>query len=336
MAEAARSVGERHIERLVSGIPALADAVSRLGERPGIGERAMVYIRSIWPDALPSELGSSRSDFVLAEQAENCHGTCPGVQRCPNKGFRPSASCEPFGEGGRVFVVRWGRCNARTVMDAKAVAEKALACARVPERLKHCTFSTYRTASLAPDVLKAKGMSMAALEDGNSLILAGSSGVGKTHLAAAMVNGRVESGKAALFISVPELLDDLRKAISSGKSSDAMDAVKKSEFLAMDDLGAERLTEWVGERLYMIVNHRYLNGLQTIITTNSENAAELVLRLGDQGERIVSRLVEMGAWCGIKAEDYRFMRKTAEEKGPGKAKRAGSPTMQPAMADIPF
>jgi hypothetical protein len=178
MAEAARSVGERHIERLVSGIPALADAVSRLGERPGIGERAMVYIRSIWPDALPSELGSSRSDFVLAEQAENCHGTCPGVQRCPNKGFRPSASCEQFGEGGRVFVVRWGRCKARTVMDAKAVAEKALACARVPERLKHCTFSTYRTASLAPDVLKAKGMSMAALEDGNSLILAGSSGVG--------------------------------------------------------------------------------------------------------------------------------------------------------------
>lgn len=336
MAQAARGMGERRIESLMSGIPRHADADAPLNGTPAVGERAMAYVRSIWPDALPGELSSSRADFLLAEQAEACHEKCPGVRRCPNKGFRPSALCEPGGDGRKLFLVRWGRCNARAAMDSMASAERALACARLPERLRHCTFSTYLTTNLAGDILKAKGMAMAALSDGNSLILAGSSGVGKTHLAAAMVNGRIESGKAALFISVPELLDDLRKAISTGRSTDAMDTVKKSEFLALDDLGAERLTEWVGERLYMIVNHRYLNGLQTVITTNSENAAELVLRLGDQGQRIVSRLVEIGTWCGIRAEDFRFMRKVAEEKGSGQAKRTVKPIAQPAMAEIPF
>lgn len=328
-------MGERHIESILSGIPAMAAAASSLKQRPSTDERALRYIRNIWPDARDAEICSSLRDFVLAEEAESCHQNCPGVKRCPNKGFRPDALCEPYGEGRRVFVVRWPRCGFKAVQDSQTAAERALAGARLPERLKGCTITAYRTAGLSPDIMKAKGMAMAALADGNSLILAGSSGVGKTHLAAAIVNGRIESGKPALFMSVPEFLDDLRKAISSGKGTDAMDAVKKSECLVLDDLGAERLTDWVGERLYLVVNHRYMHRLQTVITTNSANAAELVTRLGDQGERIVSRLVEMGTWCGIAAEDYRFMRKT-DERQAGKAGRASKPLPEPAMADIPF
>lgn len=328
-------MGERHVESILSAIPAMSSAMQRLQGRPSTDERAMRYIRSIWPDARTGEICSSLRDFVLAEEAETCHQNCPGVKRCPNKGFRPNALCEPYGEGGRVFVVRWPRCGTRAVQDSQAAAERALAGARLPERLKGCTMAAYRTAGLSPDIMKAKGMALAALADGNSLILAGSSGVGKTHLAAAIVNGRIEGGKPALFMSVPEFLDDLRKAISSGKGTDAMDAVKKSECLVLDDLGAERLTEWVAERLYMVVNHRYLHRLQTVITTNSANAVELVTRLGDQGERIVSRLVEMGTWCGIAAEDYRFMR-MVDERQAGKAGRAGKSAIQPVMADIPF
>jgi DNA replication protein DnaC len=336
MAETARGVGERRIDAVILEMPALSAALDRTRARPSTEEQALAYIRSIWPDALLGERCSSIRDFVLAEQAEVCHETCPGVKRCPNRGFRPTALCEPLGDGRRTFVVRWGLCSVRAVQDSQANAEKILQGARLPDRLKRCTFATYLTSKLAPDVLKAKGMALATIAEGNSLILAGSNGVGKTHLAAAMVNDRVESGRSALFISVPELLDDLRKAIASGRSTDAMDTVKKAEFLVMDDLGAERLTEWVGERLYMIVNHRYLSQLQTVITTNAENAADLVGRLGEQGERIVSRLVEMGAWCGVSAEDYRFMRK-APESGRGKPSRQGTDSKrQEVLADIPF
>lgn len=344
MAEAARGLGERRIEDIgtvMGRIPALTEARKRLATLPGMEERALKAVRSIWPEARPHELHSPHRDFLLAAEAENCHLTCGGVKNCPNRGFRPGAFCEPYGEGGRIYVVRWSKCGTRCSADTQAAAERALKSARLPERLRGCTFDTYRTVGLASDILKAKGMALAAISDGNSLVFAGGSGVGKTHLAAGMVNARIVSGKTALFIPVPELLDDLRKAISTGKGSEAMDAVKKAEFLSLDDLGAERLTDWVAERLYMIVNHRYLHRLQTIVTTNSPSPMDLLKKLGEQGERIVSRLGEMGTWCGISAEDYRFIRSDApvsategsRSRGSGKQKDSAR---QAVMADIPF
>ncbi len=332
MGEASRSLGEKRVGDFISIIPALAEARLRISSRPTTEQRSLKYVQGIWPEAEPWQLHSSQRDFILAEEAENCHLTCPGVKRCPNKGLRPGAFCEPYGDGGRIYVVRWGKCGARSSADLQASAERALQSARLPERLLGCTFDSYRTMGLSPDILKAKGMAMAALSDGNSLLISGGNGVGKTHLAAAMVNARVNSGKSALFVPVPDLLDDLRSAVSAGKGNGAMDAVKKAEFLAMDDLGAERITDWVGERLYMIVNHRYLNRLQTVITTNAENIVDLISRLGDQGQRIVSRLGEMGTWCGICAEDYRFARD--ERTKAGRQNRGN--VRQEVLADIPF
>ena len=332
MGEASRSLGEKRIGDVMTAIPALAEARVRISSQPALEIKALKYVQGIWPEAEPWQLHSPHRDFILAEGAENCHLTCSGVKSCPHKGLRPGAYCEPYGDGGRIYVVRWGNCGARSSADLQASAERALKSARLPERLVGCTFETYRTAGLSQDILKAKGMALAAVSDGNSLILSGGSGVGKTHLAAAMVNARVNSGKSALFVPVPDLLDDLRSAVSTGKGSGAMDAVKKAEFLALDDLGAERLTEWVGERLYMIVNHRYLNRLQTVITTNAENIVDLVSRLGDQGQRIVSRLGEMGAWCGICAEDYRFGREGKNKTG----RQIRGNVRQKVLADIPF
>lgn len=120
-----------------------------------------------------------------------------------------------------------------------------------------------------------------------------------------------------------------------------MAALKKAPFLVLDDLGAERLTDWAAERLYLVVNHRYLHRLQTVATTNAKGAMDLVARLGDQGQRIVSRLGEMGTWCGITAEDYRFLPRGETAPVPAGSRPRGNgkhrdSDRQAVMADIPF
>ena len=78
-----------------------------------------------------------------------------------------------------------------------------------------------------------------------------------------------------------------------------------------------------------------------VATTNAKGAMDLVARLGDQGQRVVSRLGEMGTWCGITAEDYRFLPKGEAAPGPagsilkGNGKHRDS-DRQAVMADIPF
>jgi DNA replication protein DnaC len=72
--------------------------------------------------------------------------------------------------------------------------------------------------------------------------------------------------------------------------------------LILDDLGAEKISDWVREQLYIIINRRYENMLPTIVTTNC-TTAELVERLG---ERTVSRLIEMTDAYKITTDDYRL------------------------------
>ena len=91
--------------------------------------------------------------------------------------------------------------------------------------------------------------------------------------------------------------------------------MKEADFLVLDDLDAERMTEWVGEQLFAIINHRYNEKLQTVITSNHspddivEHMAT-VNRDGDivddmQGKRIVSRIFGMCEVIRLGGEDYR-------------------------------
>ncbi len=102
------------------------------------------------------------------------------------------------------------------------------------------------------------------------LVFFGKYGCGKTHLAAAIANRRVEQGYPALFVVVPDLLDHLRAAFSpqSNVSYDQrFEEVRASPLLILDDLGTESATPWAREKLYQIVNHRYAARLPTVITT---------------------------------------------------------------------
>jgi DNA replication protein DnaC len=102
------------------------------------------------------------------------------------------------------------------------------------------------------------------------LIFTGAYGVGKTHLAAAIANERVRLGHPALLIVVPDLLDYLRAAFNpqSSKSLDRrFEEVRRSPLLVLDDLGTESATSWAKEKLFQLINYRYVARLPTVVTT---------------------------------------------------------------------
>jgi DNA replication protein DnaC len=117
------------------------------------------------------------------------------------------------------------------------------------------------------------------------LLLMGAYGCGKTHLAAAIANARVDAGEPALFIVVPDLLDHLRAAFApqSDVSYDNLfEQLRTTPLLILDDLGAHSSTAWAQEKLFQLLNYRYVARLNTVITTNQ--------RLEEMDPRIRSRL----------------------------------------------
>jgi DNA replication protein DnaC len=105
------------------------------------------------------------------------------------------------------------------------------------------------------------------------LVLTGSFGCGKTHLAAAIANQQVALGRSTpMFIVVPDLLDHLRATFSptSLVSYDKrFDEVRAIPLLILDDLGTESATPWAREKLFQLLNRRYVAELPTVITTST-------------------------------------------------------------------
>ena len=103
-------------------------------------------------------------------------------------------------------------------------------------------------------------------------LLAGGSGTGKTQLAAAIANRLMARGEPVFFAFVPDLLDHLRSSYGPehGLTYDELfEQVKNIPVLVLDDLGNHSGTPWAEEKLYQVLNHRYLSGMPTIITTGT-------------------------------------------------------------------
>lgn len=133
------------------------------------------------------------------------------------------------------------------------------------------------------------------------LLLMGGYGCGKTHLAAGIANEAVKNGIPTLFTTVPDLLDWLR--FSYRKENEPFevrfDRIRHIELLILDDLGTHNATEWATEKLYQILNFRYVNRKSTVITTNQ--------KLEQMEGRIRSRLEDRDLvnHVQINAPDYR-------------------------------
>src|SRR4051812_21837385 len=141
-------------------------------------------------------------------------------------------------------------------------------------------------------------------EAGRGLYFCGGVGTGKTHLAVAVMNELIRKKRVpSLFVTVPELLDNLRETYNKpGRNLDEwMDAVQNADFLVLDDLGSERATEWGRERIFGIVNPRYREALPRVFTSNI-GLKDLAAQLGD---RTASRVIAMCEGIQIEGDDYR-------------------------------
>ncbi len=164
------------------------------------------------------------------------------------------------------------------------------------------TFESFR--SHIPGVAEAY---RAAREYANNpdgwLVLSGPVGCGKTHLAAAIANVCLGREQGVLFTTVPELMDHLREAFAPTNEvpyHELFDNIREVQLLVLDDMGVERTTPWVGEKLFQIINHRYNNRIPTIITLNKE-------AIKDLDPRIRSRMRDkaVAKWISMEAQDYR-------------------------------
>lgn len=133
------------------------------------------------------------------------------------------------------------------------------------------------------------------------LLLQGKYGCGKTHLAAAIANFVLAAGIQPLFITVPDLLDSLRFTYQDPNASfeERFEKIRQSPLLIMDDFGTQSATPWAKEKLFQIINYRYINKLPLVVTTN--------LMLGEIEGRIRSRLEDkaLTKHVYIEANDYR-------------------------------
>jgi DNA replication protein DnaC len=125
------------------------------------------------------------------------------------------------------------------------------------------------------------------------LILAGSSGSGKTHLAAAIANQCIEEGRPAFYVTVPDLLDHLRSSFSPDSAipyDEFFEQVRNAPLLVLDDMGIQSSTPWAKEKLDQLLNHRFNNQLPTVIVS--------IAPIANLDERIRTRLLTPG-FCQI-------------------------------------
>lgn len=208
-------------------------------------------------------------------------------------------------------------CICRAADVAQAARERLFEMSNL-NRLSHLTFENFSPSGNA----RAKFMSAQERDNLRSafeasedfarnpqswLLLEGGYGCGKTHLAAAIANFAVGNGVPTLFITVPDLLDSLRFSYDDPETTfeQRFEEIRNAGLLILDDFGTQNATPWAQEKLFQIINYRYINKLPTVITTN--------LMLDEIEGRIRSRLQDEGfvKHLKISAPDYRRPEETS-------------------------
>jgi len=172
----------------------------------------------------------------------------------------------------------------------------------VPERYLNCSFENFDTNDNNRSVFKTLS-EVKNITD--TIYLSGTVGTGKTHLSVALArNIRTSQIEKANFQPATSVLLQLRAGFGKDSNISERDSLKcyqKNEVLIIDDLGAEKLTDYVIQAWYSIIDYRYSNMLPTVITSNL-SVADLAVRFGD---RIASRIAS-GNVLTLRGSDRRL------------------------------
>ncbi|MGD9091875.1 MAG: ATP-binding protein [Anaerolineales bacterium] len=256
--------------------------------------------------ASDTKSGKTKTDPAGEHRDIRAHSDLAGDPNCPNcSGLGYLRFDVPIGhpDFGKVQV-----CSCRQGDISQQVRQRLFALSNL-DALEHLTFENFQPrghVGLRP--MQADSLEQAynqahlfsqSLE--GWLLIQGDYGCGKTHLAAAIANFAVSLGTPTLFITVPDLLDTMRFVYDDPETTfeERFDQVRNASLLVLDDFGTQNATSWAQEKLFQILNYRYINHLPTVVTTN--------LLLDEIEGRIRSRLEdpELVTRVQILAPDYR-------------------------------
>jgi DNA replication protein DnaC len=143
--------------------------------------------------------------------------------------------------------------------------------------------------------------------------ITGPVGTGKTHLAVGYLKEYIiENGETAgRFIRAVDLFKRILDCFgdhSEHTEMELMELYGGTSLLVLDDLGTEKVSEFVEQTLYDLIDQRYADEQQTIITSNL-SISQIAAHYKNHGERLASRICGMGEVYEIKAKDHRLQRR---------------------------
>lgn len=176
------------------------------------------------------------------------------------------------------------------VLRKQILANKRRRCFQNSGVFASCTFATDDGHSPRQSAICKKFAETFSRSDQNGLLLYGPVGTGKTYMSSAIANELIERGFTAQQVDFGTIVNRLQENLSERQS--VFDSILKCDLLVIEDLGAQRTTEFMMETIYSVIDGRYKQAKPMVVTTNYDYGAMQNVAPENAWSRIFDRILE--------------------------------------------